>query len=139
MIPSDLLRKPKALAMHVLVTISQRLLDKGLMPDVLTRFGIRMKLAQKIREEKTGSVHIDQANKMAFIESLKKMPIAIQTEEANEQHYEVPPELYHIWLGPRKKYSGCLYPDDARSHQKTKAAELLPEAETRSLEDYCVK
>jgi len=41
----------------------------------LTRFGIRMKLAQKIREEKTGNVHIDQAKKMAFIESLKTMPI----------------------------------------------------------------
>jgi cyclopropane-fatty-acyl-phospholipid synthase len=138
-IPKDLLKNPKALAMHVLVSTSQRLLDQGLMPDVLTRFGIRMKLAQKIREEKTGNVHIDQANKMAFIESLKTMPIAIQTEEANEQHYEVPPELYHIWLGPRKKYSGCSYPEGAGNHLKKRAGELLPEAETRCLEEYCVK
>jgi len=139
LIPKDLLKKPKKLLMHVLVSASQRLLDKGLMPDVLTRFGIRMKLAQKIKEEKTGLVHIDQANKMAFIESLKTMPIAIQTEEANEQHYEVPPELYHIWLGPRKKYSGCTFPEEAGTHLKSKAGELLPEAETRCLEEYCVK
>jgi cyclopropane-fatty-acyl-phospholipid synthase len=139
LIPQDLLKKPKALAMHTLVTLSQRLLDMGLMPDVLTRFGIRMKLAQKIVEEKTGNVHVDQANKMAFIESLKSMPIAIQTEEANEQHYEVPPELYHIWLGPRKKYSGCSFLEDAGNHLKKRAGELLPEAETRCLEEYCVK
>ncbi len=24
---------------------------------------------------------------------------------------EVPAELYHLWLGPRKKYSGCVYPE----------------------------
>jgi cyclopropane fatty-acyl-phospholipid synthase-like methyltransferase/predicted NAD/FAD-binding protein/DUF1365 family protein len=138
-IPSDLLKKPKALLMHVLVSASQRLLDKGVMPDFLTRFGIRMKLAQKIREEKTGDVSIDQSNKMAFIEALKMMPIAIQTEEANEQHYEVPPELYHIWLGPRKKYSGCSFPEGAGTHLKSRAGELLPEAETRCLEEYCVK
>lgn len=139
LIPKDLLKKPKALAMHLLVSASQRLLDRGLMPDFLTRFGIRLKLSQKIKEEKTGNVHVDQANKMAFIESLKTMPIAIQTEEANEQHYEVPPELYHIWLGPRKKYSGCSFPDGAGTHLKPRAAELLPEAETQCLEEYCVK
>jgi cyclopropane-fatty-acyl-phospholipid synthase len=139
LIPTNFFQKPKASLMHVLVSASQRLLDKGLMPDFLTRFGIRLKLAQKIKEEKTGIVHIDQANKMVFIESLKKMPIAIQTKEANEQHYEVPPELYHIWLGPRKKYSGCSFPEDAGTHLKKNAAKLLPDAETRCLEEYCAK
>ncbi len=38
------------------------------------------------------------------------MPIAIETKKANEQHYEVPTEYYEYVLGPRKKYSSCIYP-----------------------------
>merc|ERR1719254_207650 len=101
-----------------------------MLPDYLTRFGIRLKLAQKIREE-SGGVEAEQAAKLGFVEELRGMPIAICTEEANEQHYEVPPELYHLWLGPRKKYSGCIYPEEARSHLAPHAGELLPEAEER--------
>ncbi len=35
----------------------------------------------------------------AFVDELKKMPIAIHTAEANEQHYEVPTEYYLHCLG----------------------------------------
>merc|ERR1719240_663967 len=84
----------------------------------------------------TGDVTSDQAKKLAFVEELAGMPIAICTSEANEQHYEVPAELYHLWLGPRKKYSGCIFPDDAAPYQKRKAAELLPRAEEVSLQQY---
>jgi len=129
-------KRPKTAAVQFMVGAAQRLLDRGLMPDALTRAGIRFKLGQKIQEESHGSVTEDQAAKQAFIDSLKTMPIAICTAEANEQHYEVPPELYHIWLGPRKKYSGCIYPEDAAPHQAARAAELLPEAEEQSLEQY---
>merc|ERR1719399_964909 len=83
-----------------------------------------MKLAQKIREEESGSTERDQAKKLAFIEALHEMPIAICTSEANEQHYEVPPELYHLWLGPRKKYSGCIYPQGAAPSLSAQAGEL---------------
>jgi len=128
-----LLPAAKKGAMQLAVTLSQRLLDRGLMPDWATRFGIRLKLAQKIREESQGCVELEQAAKLSFIEDLKKMPIAILTAEANEQHYEVPPELYHLWLGPQKKYSACIYPEEAANHLKSRAAELLPEAEETSL------
>lgn len=36
-----------------------------------------------------------QANKMAFVDELKSMPIAIETAAANEQHYEVRVILLH--------------------------------------------
>eukprot|EP00931_Biecheleriopsis_adriatica_P069584 TRINITY_DN4340_c0_g1_i1.p1 TRINITY_DN4340_c0_g1~~TRINITY_DN4340_c0_g1_i1.p1 ORF type:complete len:888 (+),score=219.88 TRINITY_DN4340_c0_g1_i1:98-2761(+) len=130
------LAKPKKALMHAAVSASQRLLDRGLLPDWAVRFGIRLKLAQKIKEDSLGCVSLDQAAKLAFVESLKDMPIAICTSEANEQHYEVPAELYHLWLGPRKKYSGCIFPDDAAPYQKRKAAELLPRAEEVSLQQY---
>jgi len=133
------LKRPKTTCIQMCVASAQRLLDRGLMPDWLTRVGIRFKLAQKISEETRGCVRLDQEAKQDFIDSLKTMPIAICTAEANEQHYEVPPELYHIWLGPRKKYSGCILPEDAAGHLASRAAELLPAAEERSLEDYVDK
>ena len=42
---------------------------------------------------------------------LKRRPIAEQTVAANEQHYEVPTELYLLCLGKHLKYSACLYKD----------------------------
>ncbi|CAJ1407384.1 unnamed protein product [Effrenium voratum] len=119
---------------------AQRMLDEGRVPDWLVRVGIRMKLAQKIREEEgSGCVEQMQSSKLDFFETLRTMPIAICTTKANEQHYEVPAELYHLWLGPRKKYSGCVYPEDARGHLFSRAAELLPDAEERSLEQYIAR
>ena len=41
---------------------------------------------------------------------LKSMPIAIQMEAANEQHYEVPTSYFLLCLGKHLKYSSCLYP-----------------------------
>ena len=35
--------------------------------------------------------------------------VAEQTKAANEQHYEVPTELYLLCLGRNLKYSCCLY------------------------------
>eukprot|EP00928_Gymnodinium_smaydae_P043269 TRINITY_DN2902_c0_g2_i2.p1 TRINITY_DN2902_c0_g2~~TRINITY_DN2902_c0_g2_i2.p1 ORF type:complete len:883 (-),score=202.46 TRINITY_DN2902_c0_g2_i2:277-2871(-) len=136
LMPEGLLAKPQKALMHVAVSASQRLLDRGLLPDWAVRFGIRLKLAQKIKEESHGCASLDQAAKLDFVQSLKDMPIAICTSEANEQHYEVPAELYHLWLGPRKKYSGCIYPDGAAPHLSSQAADLLPEAEEVSLQQY---
>lgn len=36
-------------------------------------------------------------------------PIALRTDAANEQHYEVPAEFFRLVLGPRLKYSACLW------------------------------
>ena len=49
--------------------------------------------------------------KMAIVEELKSMPIAIETDAANDQHYEVPSKFYDLCLGPNKKYSSGLWPE----------------------------
>ncbi len=36
--------------------------------------------------------------------AMKEMPIAVNTESANSQHYEVPTEFYQLVLGKRLKY-----------------------------------
>lgn len=44
-----------------------------------------------------------------YVESLKKQPIAVETQKANEQHYEFPTRFFDLVLGPYKKYSGCYW------------------------------
>ncbi len=85
------------------------LLEKDVFPDVVLRFGIRRLLRQRLREEDAGEVSAQRARLMAVVEELRTSPIAIETAAANEQHYEVPTRFYQLCLGPRLKYSSCLY------------------------------
>jgi cyclopropane-fatty-acyl-phospholipid synthase len=82
-----------------------QLVEKDVVPDLLIRKGIRRLLAQRLREEDKGSNESNQKALIEFIEGLKKSPIAINTHDANEQHYEVPTEFYKYVLGNRMKYS----------------------------------
>lgn len=85
------------------------LVYSNLIPDSLIRLGIRLRLRdQIILLEGTDCEH-DMMNKSQIISQLKSMPTAIETEAANEQHYEVPAAFYDLSLGPRKKYSSGLW------------------------------
>ncbi|MEO7386162.1 MAG: cyclopropane-fatty-acyl-phospholipid synthase family protein [Gammaproteobacteria bacterium] len=44
---------------------------------------------------------------------LRQSPVAIETDRANEQHYEVPAAFFQSVLGPHLKYSCCWYGDGA--------------------------
>jgi cyclopropane-fatty-acyl-phospholipid synthase len=44
-----------------------------------------------------------------FAEDMSRHPIAAHTADANAQHYEVPAAFFRQCLGPRFKYSSCLY------------------------------
>lgn len=81
------------------------LLEKNKIPDSLIRIGIRNLLKQRLRDENKGSVEAQQAHLMSLIDELKASPIAINTADANEQHYEVPTEFYRCCLGKHLKYS----------------------------------
>ena len=67
---------------------------------------------------------------MKYVELLRARPIAIETAAANEQHYEVGTGVLSACLGPRMKYSCCLYP---------KGTETLAQAEMAMLESYVEK
>jgi cyclopropane-fatty-acyl-phospholipid synthase len=45
----------------------------------------------------------------SFAATMGDHPIATHTDEANQQHYELPPEFFAAVLGPQRKYSSCLY------------------------------
>ena len=48
----------------------------------------------------------------------------MQTEDANRQHYEMPAEMFRFILGPRLKYSCCLYPSGTESLTQAEEAML---------------
>ena len=87
------------------------LAERGWLPDLLIRFGIRQLLAARIREEHRlgceGLSHLDRK----FVAEIRQSPIAIHTASANDQHYEVPAAYFELVLGPHRKYSSCLWTD----------------------------
>jgi len=93
------------------MTSLDRLLETNLIPDPLIRVGIRRLLAGTLREHRRANVEEQRAALLSHIAGLKQSPIAIQTRDANEQHYEVPTRFYQLCLGKRLKYSSGLWTD----------------------------
>jgi cyclopropane-fatty-acyl-phospholipid synthase len=101
-----------------------RWLERDLLPDWLIRLGIRRLLRQRLREENQGGAEAQRAHLLKFVEGLKQSPIAIETQEANAQHYEVPTRFYQLCLGRRLKYSSALWPDGVRTLDAAEEAML---------------
>jgi len=98
------------------------LCERGLIPDTLTRIGMRSLMRQRLVDEADGDGEVRSQRFNRFLGELRNGPIAIETGAANEQHYEVPAEFFHLHLGPRLKYSCCLY---ARGDETLAQAEDL--------------
>ncbi|MGH1539567.1 MAG: SAM-dependent methyltransferase [Arenicella sp.] len=86
------------------------LAEAGKLPDPLIRVGIRELCRQRLQEEFVKDPEVQQQRYQNLIDELRQSPIAIETDAANEQHYEVPTEFYQKALGKNLKYSGCYYP-----------------------------
>ena len=85
------------------------LLANGVLPDAAIRFGIRRRLAETLRTHVKPSDDEQRHAVAAHVAELRNSPIAIETEAANEQHYEVDARFYGLCLGPRRKYSACFF------------------------------
>jgi cyclopropane-fatty-acyl-phospholipid synthase len=85
------------------------LAENGFLPDRLIRFGIRRQLAARMRQECLRGESRRRTDEI--VQFLRGSPLALATDQANEQHYEVPAEFFEAVLGPRLKYSCCLYSD----------------------------
>ena len=104
------------------------LAERGLVPDALLRAGIRKMCAARLRDEHADDPDAAARRNAALIAELRQSPVAIHTDAANRQHYELPPAFFTRCLGPRLKYSGCYYPT---------GNETLAQAEEAMLALYC--
>ncbi|MEQ8837895.1 MAG: class I SAM-dependent methyltransferase, partial [Lacipirellulaceae bacterium] len=86
------------------------LAERKWLPDWAIRRGIRYLLRKRLQKEILRSQN-SPSRAAALREIFARGPIAIETTAANEQHYEVPTELFQAMLGSRLKYSGCYWKD----------------------------
>jgi len=100
------------------------LVYSNVIPDSLIRLGIRIRLRDQLILLEGTDCENDMVNKSQIIAELKSMPTAIETEAANEQHYEVPAAFYDLSLGPRKKYSSGLWLENNTTFPESEVAML---------------
>ena len=114
-------------------SVIDRLIDqaeRGRVPDLVVRTGIRKLLRDRIAlvESAAGGEPGDYVGR--FVETLDRLPVADCTAEANAQHYELPTAFFERVLGPRMKYSSCLYAERGTT---------LAEAEEEMLRLTCAR
>lgn len=78
--------------------------EQGL-PDRAVRWGMRTAIARKLREERRSP----EGRREAWVGEWQSGPVALVPDVANRQHYEVPARFFELILGPRLKYSACLW------------------------------
>lgn len=114
----------------------QRLIDwaeRGWLPDVLLRFGIRKLLKERLRAEARGGCEAQLERLYNAAEAGPGGTLAVETDAANRQHYELPPAFFRRVLGPRMKYSGCLWRPGAEDLAAAEEAMLALTAERAAL------
>jgi cyclopropane-fatty-acyl-phospholipid synthase len=111
------------------------ILARDILPDAILRRAIRSRLAQhqaRLEREAAG----DPAAQVARVaDALRRQPIAIHTDAANEQHYEVPAAFFTAFLGPWMKYSSCYWPDGVDDLEAAEEAMLALTCERAGLAD----
>jgi cyclopropane-fatty-acyl-phospholipid synthase len=115
--------------------LSMRLLERDLLPDFLVRFGIRRLLKARLEEENQGGAEAQQRHLMKLIARLKQSPIAINTGDANQQHYELPEAFFQQILGKHLKYSSGYYRNNGESLDEAEANMLELTAQRARLQD----
>jgi len=116
-------------------SLSINLVERGIIPDVVTRLGIR-KLSQS-RLEAIQAIDCESSNQhlMQFIAAMNQAEIAPVPEKANAQHYEVDESFYHYCLGKHRKYSCCYWAPETKTLDDAEALALQQTCEHAGLED----
>ncbi|MBM4205374.1 MAG: SAM-dependent methyltransferase, partial [Gammaproteobacteria bacterium] len=75
------------------------LAEQGWVPDPIVRLGIRHLVKGRLRDLYAGSDHHRLVRFEALMHSLRQSSVALATEAANAQHYEVPTGFFRLILG----------------------------------------
>jgi len=113
----------------------ERWLERGRLPDWFVRLGIRHQLRQRLRHEHANDPEVASRRLSEWIERCDASPIAIATNTANEQHYEVPAAFFARVLGRHRKYSAGLWTSGVRDLDTAEAAMLRLTAARAQIRD----
>lgn len=128
---------------HPILSITER----GLLPDSLIRAGIRQLSKRRLMQEGRYNSELATTRYMSVLNQLKHSAIAIDTDKANQQHYELPTAFFKTVLGKRLKYSACYFEQNNFEHDNSKQGNFesgnasansssLDRAEEYSLQQY---
>lgn len=109
--------------------------EQGLLPDSLVRLGIRQLIKKRLRDEYEHDPVQRDARYRQLLDSLWQSPIAIATDSANAQHYEVPTPFYRYALGKHMKYSSCYWDEQTETLDQAEARMLALTLERAELLD----
>lgn len=108
-----------------MINLFIKFMEQGHLPDPIIRLGVRKLCQDRLALLQVGSLEKKIEQEQDYRKSLVDSPLAVHTREANEQHYELPPEFFILSLGKHLKYSCAYFPEGVTS---------LDEAERLSLE-----
>ena len=114
--------------MDFMIQPTLKLIESGKVPDQAIRAAIRHLSKKRLAQEGRFDPALAAQRYMDVLQMLQHSDIAIETEKANEQHYELPTEFFQAVLGKRLKYSASLF----NSNKTT-----LDQAEELALASYC--
>jgi len=106
--------------------------ERGWLPDRVVRAGIRRLLGERLRECEAGTT---DGALSRHLEAMRTGPIALETDTANTQHYEVPAAFFRRVLGPRLKYSCCCWPTGVTTLADAEEAMLHLTSERAGVQD----
>jgi cyclopropane-fatty-acyl-phospholipid synthase len=105
-----------------MIAAATRFAERAPVPDSISLMGIDFLCSRTARKLRDASPDAE----MRFAAEMDGFSIALHTDAANEQHYELPADFFGLALGPRRKYSSCLYADGVQT---------LAGAEVKALEE----
>lgn len=112
-----------------------RMVERGLVPKPLIRRAIRRLCRERLAEQRARYDGRLEEGLSEWAASMRAAPVALVPEVANEQHYELPPEFFHLVLGRHLKYSSCYYRTPETSLDEAEAAMLGLTSERADLRD----
>ncbi|TVP80695.1 MAG: class I SAM-dependent methyltransferase [Puniceicoccaceae bacterium] len=107
-----------------------QLAERGWVSDSRIRVGIRRLLAERLQ-----SIEALPRSSTQWIQTLESLPLAVDTDAANEQHYELPAAYFQLVLGPHLKYSAGYWPEGVDTLDASEAAMLRLTCERAELAD----
>ena len=106
-----------------------------MVPDFLIRAGIRNLCRKRLQQCSSDDCEANAQLAEKYVRESDASPMAVLTEKANEQHYEVPAEFYRYALGKNFKYSSCYYDQDTHSLNDAEDSALQLTCEHAKLEN----
>ncbi|HEV7878649.1 cyclopropane-fatty-acyl-phospholipid synthase family protein [Bradyrhizobium sp.] len=101
------------------------------LPDIVVRAAIQRLCSRTATRLASSNAESDAA----FADEMAARHIADYTDEANNQHLEVPQAFFASVLGPNRKYSSCFYKEPESTLQEAEEESLRQTVEHADLHD----